>query len=97
MTVPRRELTGDYDIDPEHSRLGFIARHATITKVRGSFNRLEGWLHMANYPDIVLQSTSVEPIGDDRVKVTGDLTVNDITHPMTIEVEYSGPVIGPFA
>ena len=42
MTVPRPELTGDYYIDPKHSRLGFVARHATITKVRGSFKKFEG-------------------------------------------------------
>jgi polyisoprenoid-binding protein YceI len=40
------ELTGDYDLDLAHSRLGFIARHAMITKVRGQFRQFEGWLHL---------------------------------------------------
>jgi len=31
------ELTGTYTIDPSHSRLGFVARHAMVTKVRGNF------------------------------------------------------------
>jgi polyisoprenoid-binding protein YceI len=35
-------LTGTYTIDPAHSRLGFIARHAMVTKVRGNFNDFEG-------------------------------------------------------
>lgn len=35
-------LTGDYTIDPGHSRVGFVARHAMVTKVRGSFNDFEG-------------------------------------------------------
>ncbi len=35
-------LTGTYVLDASHSRLGFIARHAMITKVRGSFNTYEG-------------------------------------------------------
>jgi polyisoprenoid-binding protein YceI len=34
--------TGTYAIDPTHSRIGFIARHAMVTKVRGSFNEFEG-------------------------------------------------------
>ena len=34
--------TGTYAIDPAHSRIGFVARHAMITKVRGSFNEFEG-------------------------------------------------------
>ncbi|MGW0073600.1 YceI family protein, partial [Streptosporangium sandarakinum] len=29
-------LTGAYTIDPAHSRFGFVARHAMVTKVRGS-------------------------------------------------------------
>jgi polyisoprenoid-binding protein YceI len=36
------ELSGTYTIDPTHSRIGFVARHAMITKVRGSFNEFEG-------------------------------------------------------
>jgi len=34
--------TGKYTIDPTHSRIGFVARHAMVTKVRGSFNDFEG-------------------------------------------------------
>jgi polyisoprenoid-binding protein YceI len=35
-------LTGTYTIDESHSRFGFVARHAMVTKVRGSFNEFEG-------------------------------------------------------
>lgn len=35
-------LSGTYTYDPSHSRLGFVARHAMITKVRGSFNDVTG-------------------------------------------------------
>lgn len=34
--------SGTYTIDPTHSRIGFVARHAMVTKVRGSFNEFEG-------------------------------------------------------
>ncbi len=34
--------TGSYAIDPAHSRVGFVARHAMVSKVRGAFNDLEG-------------------------------------------------------
>ncbi|OON79726.1 YceI family protein [Streptomyces tsukubensis] len=40
------ELTGDYTIDPAHTTLGFSARHAMVTNVKGSFNELEGTLHL---------------------------------------------------
>ncbi len=36
-----RLVTGTYTIDPAHSRLGFVARHAMVTKVRGAFNEFD--------------------------------------------------------
>jgi len=36
------ELTGSYTLDPAHTRIGFVARHAMVTKVRGAFNEFEG-------------------------------------------------------
>ena len=41
-TTPTNNLTGTYTIDPTHSRIGFVARHAMVSKVRGSFNEFEG-------------------------------------------------------
>ena len=40
--VALTDLTGTYTIDPAHSRIGFVARHAMVTKVRGAFNEFEG-------------------------------------------------------
>ncbi|MFI1166759.1 YceI family protein [Streptomyces sp. NPDC020801] len=39
-------LTGDYTIDPAHSTLGFVARHAMVTNVKGKFNDFTGDLHL---------------------------------------------------
>ncbi|MFE1250043.1 YceI family protein [Streptomyces sp. NPDC058735] len=39
-------LTGDYTIDPAHSTLGFTARHAMVTNVKGSFQEFTGTLHL---------------------------------------------------
>ncbi len=36
------DLSGDWTIDAAHSRIGFVARHAMVTKVRGNFNDFEG-------------------------------------------------------
>ncbi|AXE37450.1 YceI family protein [Acidipropionibacterium virtanenii] len=36
------ELNGSYTLDPAHTRLGFVTRHAMVTKVRGSFTDFEG-------------------------------------------------------
>ncbi|WP_221354444.1 YceI family protein [Streptomyces beigongshangae] len=39
-------LTGDYVIDPAHSTLGFVARHAMVTNVKGGFADFTGSLHL---------------------------------------------------
>lgn len=39
-------LTGSYQLDPAHTRLGFAARHALVTRVHGSFDTFEGRLHL---------------------------------------------------
>ena len=49
--------TGAYAIDPSHSRIGFVARHAMITKVRGAFNEFSG------------TATLADPISDSSVNV----------------------------
>ncbi|MFC8588860.1 YceI family protein [Streptomyces sp. NPDC057217] len=46
MSVPLAELTGDYVLDPTHTRIGFVARHAMVTKVRGAFHEFEGTAHL---------------------------------------------------
>ncbi|MFH8222791.1 YceI family protein [Streptomyces sp. NPDC018057] len=39
-------LTGDYTIDPSHTTLGFVARHAMVTNVKGAFSDFTGSLHL---------------------------------------------------
>ena len=39
-------ITGDYTIDPAHSRLGFSTRHAMVTKVTGHFTSYAGTAHV---------------------------------------------------
>jgi polyisoprenoid-binding protein YceI len=36
------DISGDYTLDVAHSRLGFSARHAMVTTVRGAFKDFEG-------------------------------------------------------
>ncbi|MFG2949713.1 YceI family protein [Streptomyces adustus] len=39
-------VTGEYTIDPAHSALGFVARHAMVTNVKGKFNDFTGSLRL---------------------------------------------------
>ncbi|MEU9477209.1 YceI family protein [Streptomyces sp. NPDC048191] len=39
-------LTGDYSIDPAHTTIGFTARHAMVTNIKGGFQDFSGTLHL---------------------------------------------------
>jgi polyisoprenoid-binding protein YceI len=41
ITTPT-QLTGTYTIDPGHTSIGFVARHAMVTKVHGNFTDFDG-------------------------------------------------------
>ena len=45
-SVAVENISGDYTIDPSHTRIGFSARHAMVTKVRGQFDEFEGSAHV---------------------------------------------------
>jgi polyisoprenoid-binding protein YceI len=57
--------TGTYVIDPALSRIGFAARHAMVTTVRGSFNRFEG----GGYFDIERPENSAAVVSIDAASV----------------------------
>ncbi|MFD6173662.1 YceI family protein [Streptomyces coeruleorubidus] len=56
-------LTGDYTIDPAHSALGFVARHAMVTNVKGSFQDFTGTLHLDG-TDPSLSTASLDVVMD---------------------------------
>ncbi|MEI5101372.1 YceI family protein [Streptomyces sp. PmtG] len=39
-------VTGEYTLDPSHSSIGFVARHAMVTNVKGSFLDFSGSLRL---------------------------------------------------
>ncbi|MFI6943188.1 YceI family protein [Streptomyces sp. NPDC050418] len=127
-------LTGDYTLDPAHTSLGFTARHAMVTNVKGSFLDFEGTLHLdgsdpsqstasidvkmesietgqgdrdghlksadffdvEKFPGMTFRSTSAEALGGEDYRITGDLTIKDVTKPLTIDLEFNGVAKDPF-
>ena len=73
-------LTGTYTLDPAHSRLGFVARHAMVTKVRGAFNDFEGTITIdganpaASHVSVTAQVASIDTRNEQR---DGHLRTND--------------------
>jgi polyisoprenoid-binding protein YceI len=120
-----------WEIDSNHSRFGFSARHMMVSKVRGGFDDFNGFIeidgddhttahgefvikaasvnsnvadrdaHLRSadffgadrYPEIRFVSTGVEKLTDDNYKVTGDLTVKDVTRPISVDVSVDGRIL----
>jgi polyisoprenoid-binding protein YceI len=55
--------------------------------------RSADFLDVESHPKITFRSSSVEVTGDDRLRVTGDLTIRGITRPITLDVIFEG--VGP--
>ena len=74
------QLTGTYKLDPAHTRLGFVARHAMVTKVRGSFNDFDGTILVdgddptRSRARVVIEAASIDTRSADR---DGHLRSND--------------------
>jgi polyisoprenoid-binding protein YceI len=132
-TTAVEDITGAYAIDTTHTRLGFSARHAMVTTVRGGFKDFAGTAtidaadpskssvaltiragsvdtgvadrdgHLVSgdffdaeaYPELTFSSTSVERDGE-TWSITGDLTIKDVTKPVTIVFEETGSAKDPF-
>ena len=134
MSTLTESITGTFIVDPTHSRVGLVARHAMVTKVRGSFNDFEGsgrldgsdptrsslrltintasvdtrnddrdahlrsadFFDVETYPTIAFTSTKIEAVGDATFRVTGDLTIKDVTKPAEFDVELTGTAVDPW-
>jgi polyisoprenoid-binding protein YceI len=74
------DIAGDYTLDTAHSRLGFVARHAVVTKVRGQFAEWTGTAHVdtanpaASTVNLTIKAASVSTGNADR---DGHLTSPD--------------------
>jgi polyisoprenoid-binding protein YceI len=124
---------GTYVLDPTHTRIGFVARHLMVTKVRGSFREFEGsitigddttastaqatiqtasidtgtpdrdthlvsgdFLEVEKYPTISFANAKVVSQKGSDFKVTGDLTIKDVTREVTLDVELDGVAKDPW-
>ncbi len=68
---PINELEGTYTLDTSHSSIGFVARHAMVTKVRGTFGDFVGTATTGkNLQDakieVTIQTASVDTKSADR-------------------------------
>jgi polyisoprenoid-binding protein YceI len=74
-----------------------VSSLSTGNKERDEHLLSEDFLDAANFPKITLKTIRVEASGENKGKVTADLTIRGITRPVSFEVEFLGPVKSPFS
>ena len=89
-------FSGDAHLDEEHpeqSRVDVTIDLASLTtgaEARDNHLRSADFFDVAKSPTATFHSTKVERRGEDRLLVTGDLTIRGITKPVTLDVTVEG-------
>ena len=97
-----RDLEGTIEIDeaqPENSSVEAKIAVASIdTNVadRDAHLRSDDFFNVDKYSYIKFDSTRVERIDDERLKLVGDLTIRDVTKEVVLDGEYEGQVDDPW-
>lgn len=78
---------------PEDSWVELTIDASSITTdndMRDNHLRSGDFLDLENHPTIKFRSSKVEVLGEDRLRVTGDLTVRGVTKEVVLDTEYAG-------
>jgi polyisoprenoid-binding protein YceI len=90
------KLRGEIELDPEDPRRASFEIGADVAAIDTGDARRDGHLRSADFfdvekhPEIVFRSSTVFPKGEGRYAVSGELTIRDITRPVTFDVELEG-------
>jgi len=63
---------------------------------RDAHLKSDDFFNAAQFPKMTFKSTSIEKEGEGEYKLKGDLTIRDITKPITLEVDYNGSAKDPY-
>ncbi|ELR73223.1 YceI family protein [Fulvivirga imtechensis AK7] len=81
--------------DFEDAKVNATIETASITTnnlERDKHLKDEDFFHVEKFPEIKFKSTSFKKVGENKYRVTGDLTIRDITKPVTLETDFGGIV-----
>ncbi len=89
-------LTGRLDLDPKRPEKGSFEIAADVSAIDTGDAKRDGHLRSgdffdaAKHPQIVFKSSAVFPKGEGRYTASGDLTIREVTRPVSFDVELLG-------
>lgn len=81
--------------DLSDAKITFTADVASINtdnEMRDNHLKSDDFFNAAKYPQIKFVSTSFVPLGNNKYTLVGNLTIRDVTKPVTFDVKYGGTV-----
>ncbi|MFC5721206.1 YceI family protein [Streptomyces gamaensis] len=79
--------------DPSRSTAAIDVRIASVDtgiRDRDAHLRSADFFDAETFPLMSFRSTKAEQLGGDRYRITGDLTIKDVTRPLSIDLEFHG-------
>lgn len=95
-------LRGTLEYDPANPAAASVEVEIDASSIdtgvadRDNHLRSADFFDVEKYPHITFKSKKVELTGDDEARITGDLTIRDVTREVVIEAEYLGQTNSPF-
>jgi polyisoprenoid-binding protein YceI len=95
-------LSGSLHIDEQNPANSWVEAQVETASIdtrdaqRDGHLRSPDFFDAEKYPAITFKSTKVEHVEGDEYKVTGDLTIRDVTKPVVLKAEYSGQTKDPW-
>ncbi len=84
------ETVGDDFVDAKISFSADIDSISTNQEQRDTHLKSAEFFDAATYPKLTFASTSITKTGDDTYALVGNLTIRDVTKPVTLKAEYGG-------
>ena len=97
-----QDFTVDFNLDETHPENATVEAHIMAASIftkdaqRDGHLKSPDFLNAEVYAELVFKSTQVEVTGKDTAKVTGDLTIREITKPVVLDVKYLGSSKSPW-
>ncbi|KJY36358.1 YceI family protein [Streptomyces sp. NRRL S-495] len=96
------EYEGKLHLDgttPTNSRADLVIKVASIDTnqaQRDEHLRTSDFFAAESFPEMRFRSTAAERVGDESYRMSGELTIKDVTRPITLDLDFTGHAVDAY-